>query len=67
MKLLLEQALSTLPFAWALIECFKNALVIYIHRENELGEYLPLSEDWSSVVSMKGRVWMILKDWQMIE
>lgn len=45
----------------------ENTLVAYIQKERELGEHLPLSEDWSSIVSMKGRVGMILKDGQIIE
>lgn len=54
--------MSTTPFAWGLTKHFR---FVYIQRENELGEYPALSEDWSSAVSMKDRVDMI-KDWQII-
>lgn len=58
---------NVLGTTYLLASILDNTLVVYIWTESELGEYLPLSDDWSSIVSMKGRVGKILKDGQIIE
>lgn len=45
-----------LPLLEGLLNILGNELAGYLQTENDLGGHLPLSEVWSSAVSMKDRV-----------